>query len=715
MPQAPYTTRSGRSLPLGATADGAGVNFSISADDATTVQLLLFERHDDKEPVQTIVLDSATNKTFHFWHVYLEELAAGTQYAYRMDGPKDVHGAGHRYNLNKVLIDPYARANTNTLWDVVAALSPEDNVAASMRSVVVDPAVYDWEGDRPLGRPMNETVIYEMHVRGFTQHPSSKCEAPGTFAGVVERIPYLHALGITAVELLPVFDFDEMEVLRHNPVDDTPLRNYWGYHPFAFFAPQSWYCVSAEVGAHLDEFRDMVKALHRAGIEVILDVVYNHTAEGNEHGPTINFRGIDNPVYYLLSQADHQYYLDFSGTGNSLNCNHPLVQKLIVDSLLFWVREMHVDGFRFDLASVFSRGPDGNPVEYPPVIWAIELSEELAETKVIAEAWDARGLYQVGRFPGARWAEWNGPYRDDIRSFVRGDPGRVGAVASRIAGSSDIFQWSGEQPVNSVNFITCHDGFTLEDLVSYNGKHNEANGEDNRDGNDNNVSWNCGVEGPSDDPGIEGLRQAQIKNFVTLLMLSQGVPMVLAGDEVRRTQRGNNNAYCQDNDVSWLDWDLAAKHAGTLRFFRKMIAFRRNHQCLQRARYFTGEISERGVKDISWHGAKLGAPGWEDPSSQVLAFTLGGLGEDPHDIHVMCNMGGVDVTFEIPPVPERAWHRLIDTVLPAPDDFLDEAETDVVKGSTYDVKPHGIVVLVSQPLLDEPAKPARKGARRGKA
>ena len=499
-----FAVERGSPHPLGASPGPEGVNFSLVSGNATGVELLLFATPDAPEPFQVIRFDPFVNKSFHCWHVFVRGLGAGAHYAYRVDGSSDP-ASGHRFNRNKVLIDPYARGNTNSLWKRASARGPDDNVATSMRSVVVDTSGYDWEGDRPLNRPMEDTIIYEMHVRGFTRSPSSGVRHPGTFAGIVEKIPYLKDLGVTALELLPVFDFDETAVLRE--VDGRAVTNYWGYSTAGFFAPQSAFCVSPESGSHLREFRDMVKALHRAGIEVILDVVFNHTDEGDHLGPTFSFRGIDNRNHYLLVPGDLQYYMDFSGCGNTFNCNHPIAQKLIIECLRYWVREAHVDGFRFDEGSILARGEDGMPCIHPPVVWQIELDEELTDSKVIAEAWDAAGLYQIGHFPGDRWAEWNGRYRDDVRRFVKGDPGMVGAVAWRLAGSSDLYQGRGQLPVNSINFVTCHDGFTLNDLVSYNEKHNEANGEGNRDGINDNQSWNCGVEGRIQRPRGGGASQ----------------------------------------------------------------------------------------------------------------------------------------------------------------------------------------------------------------
>src|SRR5215471_2424976 len=597
-PLAPFQTEPGRAHPLGATVDKEGVNFSVFSRNATAVELLLFNEHEDVEPIQIIKLEPAVNQTFFFWHVYVKGLKPGTHYAYRVDGPQDVHGQGFRFNRNKVLVDPYALGNTKTLFNRDDAVGPADNLATSMRSVVIDVHDYDWEGDEPLCRPMKDLIIYEMHVGGFTRHPSSKVKHPGTFSGVIEKIPYLKELGITAVELLPVMQFDSGETLRMGPNGGGPLTNYWGYSTINFFAPEDSFCVSPEEGDHLREFRDMVKALHKADISVILDVVFNHTNEGNHQGPTFNFKGFANEIYYHLVEKDRQYYMDYSGCGNTVNCNHPIVEKFIVDCLEFWVREMHVDGFRFDEGSILARGQDGAPLAHPPVVWSIELSDDLRDAKIIAEAWDAAGLYQIGYFPGYRWAEWNGRYRDDIRRFVKGDPGMIGAVATRITGSADIYQASGHLPINSVNFVTCHDGFTLNDLVSYNDKHNEANGECNRDGGNDNMSWNCGWEGETDNATIEALRERQIKNFATILMLSRGVPMLVAGDEVRRTQKGNNNAYCQDNEISWFDWRLAEKNRSMFRFWKMLIAARTqfpHFRAGRTGRFFKGEMNERGL------------------------------------------------------------------------------------------------------------------------
>lgn len=551
-----YNIEKGYPHPPGATCDEEGVNFSIYSEHADYVELLLFDKHDDLEPalvlstkriaglthpgkVENIVgtpseietsqeietaeaTGIALNKTFHFWHVYVRGLKPGVHYAYRIGGPFDP-SRGYSFDGSKVLIDPYSRGNNKTLWNREKASVPGDNLETSMRSVVIDASMYRWGNnshitaekvyeipgmgeqfpDKNMLQELNETIIYELHVGGFTRSPTSGVKAPGTFSGVIEKIPYLKDLGITAVELMPVSDFDDT-------ISPEGRKHYWGYDPICFFAPHSGYCVNPERGDHTKEFRDMVKALHKAGIEVILDVVFNHTAEGDHLGPVFSFKGIDNSIYYHL-EPDRQYYSDYSGCGNTVNCNHPISQKLIVDCLKYWAEEMHVDGFRFDQGSILSLDTDGKVMKYPPVIWQIELDDALGHIKVIAEAWDAAALNQVGYFPGPRWAEWNGYYRDEIRRFVRGDPGLVGRVASRIAGSPDLYQSESRLPINSVNFVTCHDGFTLNDLVSYNYKHNEANGENNRDGTDNNLSWNCGVEGESEDPEIETLRNGRSK------------------------------------------------------------------------------------------------------------------------------------------------------------------------------------------------------------
>ncbi|MFQ8430506.1 glycogen debranching protein GlgX [Amaricoccus sp. W119] len=681
----------GQPHPLGPSVQANGVNFSLFSQNATGVELLLFRDDTAPLPYQTVRLDPVVNRAFGFWHVFVEGLRPGALYGYRIDGPWDPAN-GHRFDRSKLAIDPYARGHSATLWDRGAACAPGDNVETAMRSVVIDWSDYDWEGDQPLGRPIQDLVIYETHVRGLTRSPSSGVEAPGTFGGLIEKIPYLRELGVTALELLPVFEFDSSQVLRQGP-DKQPLRNYWGYSTIGFFSPENSYCLTPEYGTHVNEFRDMVKALHRAGIEVILDVVFNHTDEGNHLGPAMCFKLLDNSIYYHLVPHDRQYYMDYSGCGNTFNCNHPVVAKLIVECLEFWVREMHVDGFRFDEGSILTRDENGETVLHPPVVWAIELSETLANTKIIAEAWDAAGAYQVGYFPGYRWAEWNGRFRDVARRFIRGEGGLIGEVADRLCGSASIYQASGHAPINSVNFITCHDGFTLNDLVSYDEKHNWANGEGNNDGANDNNGWNCGAEGPAG-PEIERVRAQQIKNFATFLMLSQGVPMITGGDEIRRTQGGNNNAYCQD-EISWFDWSGAEREAEMLRFFREVIDLRRHHPMLRRSRFFTGARDARGVADVTWHGTRLGQPDWDDARSRVLAATFGAQDAAEIDLHVMFNMADHTIGFDLPTIPGREWRRILDTSLPSPNDIVSPGHEVRVAGQEYLVNGRSIVLLGS--------------------
>src|SRR5271166_4020284 len=545
----------GRSSPLGASISPQGVNFSVFSRSASRMELLLFDRKDDDRPARVISFNPTFNRTYHYWHAFVPGVQAGQIYGYRVHGPFDPD-RGIRFDKDKVLLDPYGRGIVVPKnYSREAAQEKGDNAATAMKSVVVDSRSYDWQGDTPLQRPSSQSIIYEMHVKGFTRHPSSGVseETRGTYRGLIEKIPYLQDLGITAVELLPVFQFDAQ--------DCPPGQvNYWGYAPVSFFAPHHAYSARQDVLGPVHEFRDMVKALHRAGIEVILDVVFNHTAEGDHSGPTLSFRGLDNNTYYILEQ-DRSRYANYSGTGNTLNDNNPIVRRMIVDSLRYWVEEMHVDGFRFDLASILARDSSGGVMSSPPVLLDIESDPALAGTKMIAEAWDAAGLYQVGSFVGDSWKEWNGRFRDDIRSFFRSERGSVARFADRLIGSPQIYAHKRREAEQSVNFVTCHDGFTLNDLVSYDRKHNEANGEDNRDGSDYNLSWNCGVEGPTDDATVEALRNRQAKNFLALELLSAGTPMLLMGDEVCRTQKGNNNPYCQDSDISWFDWSLLEWHA----------------------------------------------------------------------------------------------------------------------------------------------------------
>ena len=672
----------GRPYPLGATLLPGGVNFSVWSRNATGVELVLFDRADGL-PSAVFPLAPEVHRTYHYWHVFVPGLRAGQLYGWRARGPFDPP-RGHRFDGEKILLDPYGRAVVIPPgYDRAAASRPGDTAVSAMKSAVADLSRYDWAGDAPLHRPFSRTVIYELHVRGFTRHPSSGVapERRGTFAGLVEKIPYLVDLGATAVELLPVFAFDAQDA-------PTGRRNYWGYAPISFFAPHPGYASGAGPLAALDEFRDMVKALHRAGIEVILDVVYNHTAEGNENGPTCSFRGLDNFAYYLLDQ-DWSRYANYSGCGNTLKANHPTTRRMILDSLRHWVSEMHVDGFRFDLASVLSRDETGAVQRSPPIVWEIESDPLLAGTKLIAEAWDAAGLYQVGQWVGDAWREWNGRFRDDVRSFLKGDAGTVGRFASRLFASPDIFAADQREPDQSVNFVTCHDGFTLEDLVSYDRKHNEANGEGNRDGGNDERSWNCGVEGPTDDPLVLALRSRQVRNFLAVNLLSAGVPMLTMGDEVRRTQRGNNNAYCQDDETSWLDWDLCARNADLRRFTRAVIRLR--HAFDPTASGDGAPLSEFLERShVRWHGVHLDQPDWSDVSrSLAVGFTaLDGSVR----VHCIFNAFWEVQAFELPPT-ETGWRLLLDTGLPPPDDARDWDRALPVEGLSYVAQPRSVVVL----------------------
>jgi isoamylase len=687
----PYKVGAGRRFPFGVTADERGVNFSIWGLRSTAAELLLFEKADSREPFQVAILDPAVNRTYYSWHVFVEGLPLGTHYAWRLDGPDDVRKSGFRFDRQKALISPDARAVSDLLWDRKLACRPGDNVSSSMRGIVVSDGGYDWEGDMPLDRPPEQSIIYEMHVGGFTRHSSSKVKHPGTFSGVIEKIPFLKSLGVTDVELMPVMAFDEQNVPEAAAA--RGLKNFWGYSTHSFFSPHPGYCISPEKGTHLNEFRDMVKALHRAGIGVIMDVVLNHTAEGGADGPTINFKGLGNAGFYLLDPNDRSVYLDFTGCGNTVNCNFPIVTAFLIECLEYWVNEMHVDGFRFDLASVMARGYGGKPLHYAPMPWYIELSDVLGNTRLIAEAWDAGGFYQVGGFPGFRWAEWNGRYRDVIRRFVRGDPGLIGEVATRLSGSSDLYEPEGRLPVNSINFVTCHDGFTLWDLVSYNVKHNEANGEGNRDGSADNASWNCGIEGETDVPEVLSLRMRQAKNFMAVLLLSQGVPMIFSGDEILKSRRGNNNCYCQDNEMGWFDWGLVEKNKDMLRFVAAMISFRRRHPSLMRDQFLTGRRNRAGLRDIAWHGMKLGDPNWGDPGARVLAYTLSGTDETEEHLHIMLNMSDRAVQMELPAVSGRNWYLAVDTSQPSPADIAAASDQPHVGENSYTMAPRSVAVL----------------------
>jgi glycogen operon protein len=670
-----------------------GVNFALLCRHGSSVSLVLSSA-DGKAPLAEIALHPHINRTGDHWHILVNGLPPTFRYGWRVAGPDS---NGHRFDPSVVLLDPASTAlSDGAVWGV----SVETNRRATVRRSQFFRRAFDWKEDVPPLAPLEDSIIYEVHVRGYTCHPSSQVAHPGTFAGLVEKIPFLQTLGVTAVELLPIHEFDESDCTFTNPATGQTLRNFWGYSPIAFAAPKASYASAAGQNGQVYEFREMVRAFHAAGIEVILDVVFNHTGEGDERGRTYSFRGLDNKLYYQL--APDGRYLNFSGCGNTVNCNHPVVRNLLLTCLRYWVADMHVDGLRFDLASVMGRDAEGRVLVEPPVVEMIAEDSVLADTKLIAEPWDAAGLYQVGRFPfGRRWSEWNGRYRDDVRRFWRGEPGLAGDLATRLCGSADLYEASGRAPRHSINFVTCHDGFTLCDLVSYNRKHNEANGERNRDGTDDNYSWNCGVEGPTDNPTILGLRLRQAKNLMATLLLSQGVPMLLAGDEFLRTQGGNNNAWCQDNEVSWVDWRLSEVNGDFLRFVRAMIALRKRHPILRRRHFFRGSgPGSNHAPDITWHGIEPYAPDFSS-TSRSLVFVLDGrqTGREPdQDFCVACNAWDNPLILRLPPSPSgRAWCRVVDTSLPSPQDITESnAGAPLPPYTHYSLAPYAVVVLIAE-------------------
>ncbi len=683
-----YEIRPGSRFPPGATVLRDGVNFCVFSRHATRVELLLYPSPDSVKPCQVIGLDPAAHRSFFFWHVFVVGLEPGACYTWRADGPADTRETGRRFNPRRQLVDPWARAVTDAGWDRARAADERDASAVPIRGIVTAPLPARRAQLPPAG--LDGAIIYELHVGGFTRHPSSGVRQPGTFAGLIEKIPYLRELGVTHVQLMPVMAFDEQDLPAGARAQG--LRNYWGYSTHSFYSPHPRYCVDPTRAPR--EFRQLTDALHRAGIRVLLDVVFNHTAEGGDGGPTINFKGLANELFYHLDPADRRRYLDYTGCGNTVNCNHPMVSTFLVNCLEYWVEQLGVDGFRFDLASVFARDLRGEPVPDPLLPWAIESSRSLARVPVIAEAWDAAGLYQVGAFPAMSWVEWNGRYRDVLRRFVRGDPGLVGEVATRIAGSADLYADDGRLPANGVNFITCHDGFTLLDLVSHEHRCNAANGEDNRDGATDNASWNCGVEGPTGDPVVRARRVRQAKNFMAVLMLSRGVPMLLAGDEVLRSQRGNNNAYCQDNDLSWFDWSLVDTNREMLRFTSGMIALRRRHPGLEANRFFDGRpLPGRELADITWHGPGLAAPPWSDARGRLLRYTIAGRAEEEDDLHVILNMADEVMALELPRVAGRAWRLAVDTARSAPEDIVDPTRQVPLASRLFTAAARSVVVL----------------------
>ncbi|HBE69821.1 MAG TPA: glycogen debranching enzyme GlgX [Planctomycetaceae bacterium] len=645
----------GYKLPYGAVVNDRGVQFVVFSRSATQMRVLLYDHEDDREPAEIIEFDRDTDRWGDVWSVFVPGLNAGQLYHFQCNGPYDPE-SGQWFDGNARLIDPYAKALTGCFQ------KSTDGIIRPPKCVVVDD-YFDWEGDRHLRRPLSETIIYETHVRGFTNSRTAKVKNPGTYLGLIEKIPYLQDLGITAVELMPVHEFPIMDI--HGNAPERP--NYWGYDPMAFFAPHRGYSSDKTPGGQVNEFKQMVKALHQAGIEVILDVVFNHTCEGNEHGPVLSFKGLENQVYYILNSGG-SHYSNYSGCGNTFNGNHPICRELIFHCLRHWVHNYHVDGFRFDLASILSRDRYGNLMPNPPMVEMIAEDPMLADTKIIAEAWDAAGAYQVGSFGDLRWAEWNGRYRDDVRKYWRGDDGLIGPMATRLAGSSDLYEHAGRAPYCSINFITSHDGFTLNDLVSYKDKHNEANGEGNRDGDNNNESDNYGVEGPTRRKPIEKLRLRQIKNMMSTLLLSQGVPMLVMGDEIRRTQKGNNNAYCQDNEISWLDWRFVKRHEGLREFVKGLIAIRKSQPTLMRTRFLTGRpFDSRGVADVNWFNHLGLTFNWENPSGGLVCWLPApAVADDPEgegrDLLLLFNGTGDKLTFNLPDqIRGLRWTKLLDT------------------------------------------------------
>jgi glycogen operon protein len=699
---ADYIVETGKAMPLGAVLTEKGVNFSVFSRNAEGISLFLFEGSQKDSPYKEIKLDKTKNKTGDIWHCHISGLGEGACYLYRADG-KYVPERGLRFNPNIYLLDPYAKAVTGLSgWDM---MDLKNNLYNKPRCIVVNDD-FDWQGDLPLNYPLRFSVLYETHIKGLTAHSNSGVEHKGTYRGVIERIPFFKELGITSLEFLPLQEYNEREYPRKHPKTGEELTNYWGYSTVAFFAPKGSYSSDSAPGAQVREFKTMVRELHKAGLEVILDIVFNHSAEGNENGPTFSFRGLDNQIYYILNE-DRRYYQNYSGCGNTLNCNHPVVRQFIIDCLHYWVTEMHVDGFRFDLGSILGRDQRGRLMENPPTLELIAEDPVLSHTKIIAEAWDAGGAYQVGWFPGGRWAEWNDRFRDEIRLFGRGDHGQTRQLATRISGSSDLYLRDGRKPFHSINFITSHDGFTLRDLVSYNYKHNEDNGEENRDGSDNNCSYNNGDEGPSIDMMVEQIRERLIKNFIATMMISLGTPMILGGDEISRTQHGNNNAYCQDNEISWYDWSLLQKNAELFRFIKEMIAFRLRHHGFMRPEFYTGRDGNyNAIPDITWFDEAGKTPGWEN-IRYCLALRMDGsqaeilADKDDNDFFIMFNGGSRKEIFSVcAPLKGKRWVRAVDTALHSPEDILlPGTEKELFYPDRYTVQARSMVILISKQIV----------------
>jgi isoamylase len=674
-------------LLYGAIVVDNGVQFVVYSHSATALRILFYERVDDREP--SVIVDFRnTDRWGDMWSMLVEGAGPGTLYHLQADGPFDPR-RGHRFDGAARLIDPFAKALAGDF------LTTENGDIIPPKCVVIDDDEFKWQGDRHLRGNLSEAVIYEMHVRGFTQSKTSGVKHPGTYLGVIEKIPYLKDLGVTAIELMPVHEFP----IKGWHGETFALPNYWGYDPLAFFAPHRGYAVDQSPGGQVREFKEMVRALHQAGIEVILDVVFNHTCEGNERGPTLSFKGLENQVYYMLDEQGR--YRNYTGCGNTVNGNHPIVQEMIFHCLRHWVLNYHVDGFRFDLASILKRDRSGELLPSLSVVESIAEDPVLADTKIIAEAWDAAGAYQVGSFANTRWSEWNGRYRDDVRRFWRGDIGTLGAMATRLAGSSDLYEPSGRQPYHSINFITSHDGFTMNDLVSYNYKHNEANGEDNRDGDNHNLSYNYGEEGPTDDPQIDEVRQRQIKNFLATLLLSQGVPMLLAGDECRRTQRGNNNAYCQDNDMSWFNWKLVDGNQDILRFARSLIDFRRKERVVRRKHFLQGRPEwEHGLPDVAWYGPEGRGVNWNFGDLSLMCLfgaAPSEKGEAPSRHVLMLLHAEAEPREFILPEDLRhfPWRTFIDTSAKSPRDIFPQLDGPRLHRHRVEMAPRSFKCLLA--------------------
>ena len=705
-------------LPYGALLHEAigqrerGVQFVVYSRSATAMRVLLYDAVDDPEPAEVISLDPSKDRWGDIWSVFVPRLGPGQLYHFQADGPSDPE-RGQRFDGKARLIDPYSRALAGHF------LPGSDGVVRPPKSVVIDD-FFDWQGDRHLRRGLADTVIYELHVRGFTADPSSGVAHPGTYLGLIEKIPYLKSLGVTAVELMPVHEFP-----TELPSGERPERfNYWGYDPMAFFAPHRGYAAGTEPGCQVREFKEMVRALHAAGIEVILDVVFNHTAEGNHLGPTLSFKGLENRVYYMLGDGG-SYYRNYTGCGNTINGNHPIVRELIFLCLRHWVHNYHIDGFRFDLASVLSRDRNGEMLPNPPIVELITEDPMLADTKIIAEAWDAAGAYQVGSFASLRWAEWNGRYRDDVRRYWRGDYAQTGHLATRLAGSSDLYGDDDRAPYHSINFVTSHDGYTLNDLVSYRDKHNEDNSEGNRDGDNNNFSDNSGIEGPARRADIDGTRARQIRNMLATLLLSQGVPMTLAGDECRRTQGGNNNAYCQDNPVSWFDWNLVESHADLVRFVRELVRFRLGNPTLRRRSFLGGGASESGgLPDVEWFSPDGTHIDWHAADASLVCFfgaptratllaeddvAAGGVEGTPRHVLIFSHAGSLPRLFHFPRplgVASLPWRLFIQTGRESPDDIFPDGRGPLVDvAKPLELLERSLVCLVAEP--DPVAVPTR--------